>query len=38
MAPRVRDVGEETGDEVEGVEVLGLIVVVSVPGQVGGDL
>jgi hypothetical protein len=34
----VRDVGEETGDEVECVERLGLLVVVAGPGQVRGGL
>ena len=35
---RVGDVDEETGDEVEGVEGLGLIAVVAVPGQVRGGV
>ena len=33
---RVGNVGEETGEEVEGVEGFGLLVVVAVPGQVRG--
>jgi hypothetical protein len=35
---RVGNVGEEAGDEVEGVERLGLFVVVTGPGQVRGGL
>ena len=35
---RVGNVREETGDEVEGVEGLGLLVVVAVPGQIAGGL
>ncbi len=35
---RVRDVGEEPSDEVEGVESLGLLAVVTGPGQVRGGL
>lgn len=35
---RVGNVREETGDEVEGVEGLGLLVVVAVAGQIGGGL
>lgn len=34
----VGNVREETGDEVEGVEGLGLLVVVAVPGQIRGGL
>jgi hypothetical protein len=31
VAARIGDVGEETGDEVEGIEGLGLLVVVGDP-------
>lgn len=34
----VGDVGEETGDGVEGVQGLGLLVVVAVAGQIRGGL
>ena len=35
---RVGKVGEETGNEVEGIEGLGFIAVVAVPGQLRGGL
>ena len=38
MPFRVGNVCEETGDEVEGLEGFGLLVVVAVPGQVRGGL
>ena len=36
VAARVRDVGEEAGDEVEGLEGLGLLAVMAGLGQVRG--
>ena len=38
VSSRVGNVREETGDEVEGVERFGLLVVVAVPGQIAGGL
>jgi hypothetical protein len=36
VASRIGDVGEEAGDEVEGIEGLGLLVVVADPGLLRG--